>query len=115
MLYHSSLPNFPKLRIADKKIKLNYSPHAETQAFTKYGIVTLPEKINFSKVEIFEIETDNQDRLLKVCIRMKFNDEYDIYMPILVNGYVVKTVWLNRINDAHVTLDAGKYDNGKVK
>jgi len=113
MLFHSSLPNFPRLIIPDKKIKLDYSSrHVDTRAWEK-NIRNLPESVNFRDAEIFEIETDNTGKLVKVCIRIAYNNNYDLCMPILVDGFIVKTVWLNSKNDSHVTLDITKYENGK--
>lgn len=112
-LYHSSLPNFPVLNIADKMVKLNPTCHAIEAAYNdRYGIIDIPEKINLSKVKIFEIEVDDIGNLIKVCIRMKYNDDYDLCMPILIKGLKIKTVWLNSVNDRHNTLDRSKYANG---
>lgn len=112
-LYHKDLENFPTLNVADKNVKPRYTIHAFDSAENdRYGVILLPATINLSKAVIFEIEIGKNDTIEKVCIRMSYNKDYDLCMAIIPDGLVVKTVWLNSVEDSHRTLDTGKYVNG---
>jgi hypothetical protein len=92
----------PKLDIKNVDVQLRYSPHSLEQAQVK-GIEDLPDFINFTQVEIVEMEVAN-GRPFKVLARQPYDGRYDLVHVILLSGMVVKTVWLNQRSDNHKTL-----------
>ena len=107
-LYHKDI-YMPKLNVADQDIELDYTYHAIYASETdKYEKILLPSKVNVSKGEIIEIEiVDN--KLIKLVVGIPYDLKYNLFLVILPNCARVKTVWLNEINDKHMTLDRSKY------
>lgn len=117
MLYHSSLPNFPKIKnLPTGIVNPSYSIHAQDEAVKDiYNIIILPCEIDMSEIEIFEVEIIN-DEIVKIAFRMEYDEIFDLCVAMnLDKKFTVKTVWLNEISDNHYTLDESKYDNRKVK
>jgi hypothetical protein len=94
----------PKLNWKDVDYQIRYTNHAQTEAAAD-GIASseLPKHINFSKVEIVEMEVAN-GKPFKVLTRQPLDWEYDIVHVILLNELLVKTIWLNKRSDTHKTL-----------
>lgn len=112
-LYHKDLDNFPTLNVADKDVTPRYTLHAYDAAESdRYGVIELPATINLSDATIFEIEIGANETIEKICVRMDYTQDFDICMAIIPDGLVVKTVWLNRTDDIHRTLNARRYING---
>ena len=107
-LYHSQI-YMPKVELPTVDVVLNYTHHAIQAAKTdRNGKIELPETINFQFCKLVELEVvDN--RPFKVVVRMHHDSKCDLVLIILLDGYRVKTDWLNRKNDNHRTLDASKY------
>ncbi len=111
-LYHKDI-FMPPLRLGNGMIKLNYSLHALDSAYNdRYDIIKLEECYNFSKAEIVEVEVKN-GVAIKVVARFDYNDKYDLTIVVVPQTKIVKTVWLNRKDDIHNTLDATKYVDNK--
>jgi hypothetical protein len=113
--YHI-IKGFPNdILLPTKSYLLNYSSHARTEAINdKYSPTNLqlPIWINFSEVQIFEIEVQNQ-RVIKVGCRFDYDDKLDLTLIINVLDYSVKTVWFNLKSDGHKNIDLSKYNNPK--
>lgn len=92
----------PELNWKDVDYQLRYSPHAKEQMEIKW-IEDAPNFINFTQVEIVEMEVAN-GKPFKVLARQVYDSEFDIIHVILLRGLIVKTVWLNRRSDKHQTL-----------
>lgn len=106
--YHKAI-FLPKIKYPNREIELTPSRHALEQAGKdRYGLIRIPARINFNNVDIIEVEIQ-AGKVFKVVIRMPYNNTCDLVMPILINGAIIKTVWLNRKNDKHETLDHTKY------
>lgn len=107
-LYHKDI-YMPKLNVKDKDIELAYTYHAICASETdKYEKILLPSKINVSMGEMIEIEV-NTNKVIKLVVSMPYNSKYNLFLVILPDCSRVKTVWLNEINDKHMTLDRSKY------
>jgi len=91
----------PKLNWKNVDLQLRYSSHSFNEA-EKDGL-ELPDFINFSQVEIVEMEVAN-GKPFKVLARQPYNGEWDMVHVILLKGMLVKTVWINRRSDNHKTL-----------
>lgn len=106
-LYHSSLPNFPKLNdMLGFPVRLSH--HAREQLWFKYGIKDFdPKTIDVLSKDVFELEVQDS-KPVKLCFRINYNNTQDMCI-VLTNQGVIKTIWLNRKNDTHNTLDVSKY------
>ena len=98
------------------EVELQYSPHARKEANSdRYGKVKLPETINLETAYIFEVEINDSGVLNKIVARVPYNNKFDLVIVMKVNQYVVnyvivKTIWLNSVDDKHKTLDESKYE-----
>jgi hypothetical protein len=103
------------LKLPKGPFLLKYTKHAQEAAkedrYSKTPII-LPITVDFEKADIFEVEMDN-GVLIKLTCRFPHNDDYDLVMPIINDGKIVKTVWLNDKLDDHPTLDLSRYDSPK--
>jgi hypothetical protein len=110
-LYHSQIfmPNFKFPRgIFD----LTYSDHAIKESRNdRYGHIPLPAKINTYQTRIIEVETDANGVMIKILYKVKLTDNKSLVMAIALdnNRFHVKTVWINKADDTHKTLDKSKY------
>jgi len=110
-LYHSDV-YMPKLKVSSKNIRLSYTQHAIFASQSdRYNTIRLPEVINLSQGKIIELEVVNS-KPHKLVVRLPYDAHCDICIVMLVAERIVKTVWLNRSNDTHRTLDRSKYIQG---
>lgn len=63
---------------------------------------------------VFEITTDNNQRILKVACRIPFGDGRDIVFSVSSEKKII-TFWFNDMFDTHTTLDKSKYDYAMKK
>jgi len=92
-------------------MRLTSSEHALEQA-AKKGF-TLPNIIDFSTAEAFEIQTEERyhtRNLTKVVFRTPYDKVYDLCLAINTFKGIIITAWLNERTDNHATLYADKYD-----
>ena len=119
MLFHSNFPGFPEISLNDKVINPRYTIHAQNEAMKDiYNVIELPYEIATDEIKIFEAKISNTGNIEKIAFRVNYtpDDYFDLCMVMLLDGKnTIKTVWLNAKNDKHNTLDADKYDNGRVK
>ena len=109
-LYHKDI-YLPKVELPGIDVVLNYTYHALDAARNdRYGTIELPETINFGLVQLIELEVVD-GKPFKAVIRQHHDSRNDLVIVVLLNGYRVKTVWLNRKNDRHRTLDRSKYNS----
>ena len=110
-LYHKEV-YMPAYRLPDKDIKVKYSEHALQQAYyERYDIIDLKDSYNFSKAEIIELEVKH-GQAVKMVARFDYNNKYDLIIVIIPQTKVIKTVWLNKKNDKHTTLNRDRYNKG---
>lgn len=113
-LYHRDIGFPPGLmtRLSGQSHVLHYGPHARQACLNdKYGAIMRPPKTVTFGDNVFEAETDESGVPVKVTVREHYDAVYDI---ILVVGGVsgpnlVRTCWLNKKADPHLTLDKTKY------
>ena len=107
-LYHK-LVFLPKINKPDADYPCVYTQHAREAALTdKYGVIILPNSYNLANSDIIELEIKNND-INKLVIRAPYNNKYDLTIVISFYSGVIKTVWLNKKDDNHDTLDKNKY------
>lgn len=108
MLYHKSL-GFPRwFRKPAGTLTLRYSRHAKKAARNdRYGAIRLPQVLDLSCGDVFEIETD-RNTVVKYCVRVRYCNKFDLTIVVNSDG-LVRTVWLNDRQDRHRTLNASRY------
>ncbi len=97
-------------KAASKKfiMQLEYSKHARDRA-RKYGCMTqLPTHINWADCEVFEVGIVG-GVLDKVVARTEFDRDNDIILILNAANRKVRTLWLNRKDDQHDSLDLSVY------
>ncbi len=90
---------------------LRYSRHALSAAHEdRYGDLTrhLRPKLYVDRDDIVEVECEVTGRIVKRVIRRQVDDHLDLVWVVKADGFV-KTVWGNRHDDRHPTLDRRKY------
>lgn len=112
MLYHKKI--FWPLFTLPKVERLIPTFHAQKAAMLeKYGSFELPEKVNVTMKDVFEVELI-QGKVTKFACRLEYDNEFDICLviaPFEGIGRIV-TAWLNKKNDTHSSLRQGIYERG---
>lgn len=112
-LYHKDIGFPTNMRRPRTAFLLDYTHHARQEAARdRYGHIELPRALDCRRSENELIECDVDDAtgdIIKAVWRMPFNDELDIVLVVLMRRKLVKTVWLNRKDDKHNTLDRSRY------
>lgn len=94
-------------------IELKYSTHARTAALSdRYGLIYLPNKLDTAKAKCIEVQYKN-GYVNKLVYRTHYTIGLDVCFVVYVaaSHFIVATVWLNRKNDIHLTLDRKNYIN----
>ena len=115
MLYHRDvyIPEGMKEKIP-LNIRVEFSKHSINELendLKRYNIkvINIHRNLNFSLDDIIEVEEENGE-ITKVVYRQNYNGLYDIVYAINMKDFIVKTIWLQQINDKHITLKRGKYE-----
>lgn len=117
-LYHRDvyfpdiLKNFPTT-----KLKIDYfSPHSleeHTKEENKFGVrFLIPSEVEIASNNIIEVALEGNE-VMKLVIRNTLTDELDLVLVICKDkrkGVVLKTLWLNKKEDTHKTLDKSVYE-----
>lgn len=94
---------------------VTHSRHAINAAQTdRYGVIDLPNKIDYTYGTIIEVETEflnGDEQVIKQVWRIPYDDVRDLIIVVTTTG-LVKTVWFNLKNDKHKTLNRSKYVRG---
>ncbi len=106
-LYHKDI-YMPAIKFENKSFRLEYKDYVLNRAFEREINLSRFESVNLCNGELIELETVNR-MPVKIVMRYKYNSQYDICIVILLGSFIVKTVWLNHVNDKHDTLDTSKY------
>jgi len=116
-LYHRDV-GFPKnwvellpRNFRPTNIKLTYGSHARKEALSdKYGSIELPQTLAFNKDALYLFEIEIKDgKVVKLGVRKSHDELNDLIIIFQPNDGFVRTVWLNRKEDSHKTLDTSKY------
>lgn len=87
--------NYPALR---------YSRHAQQACLNdRYGVIRPPMSLNVRAEQIVEVEVVG-GRPVKSVVRVPYNEINDIVLVIQADSFV-RTVWINRKNDNHASLN----------
>ncbi len=80
----------------------------------KYRFIDLKEVLTFIKTlsldykSIFEYYTDDNDKIIKACYRIKYNNGIDLILVLNDNKGIV-TIYINTADDSHDTLNKSLY------
>lgn len=110
-LYHKDVYAPAVLFRSPGVVRVRYSYHAQEAARDdRYGDLSryLTPYRDFDDAEIVEVELDAEGQISKRVARFNITDELVLVMAVAADGYV-RTVWCNRFDDRHSTLDRLKY------
>lgn len=115
MLCHYTLGFPADFRPPQGKFKLRYSRHAiEEAARDRHADLSavIPPFIDTSKSQLVEVLFDKLRQPRKMVYRTPSEWGLDLVLTVYVDAYPwrVATVWANRRDDQHRTLDARRYD-----
>ena len=106
-LYHKQAYGLPKIPIAPIT-QLVLSQHVKNAVETRKIKLDLTA-FDPTRWNIFELELDDKNQLVKLAARKRYDQWYDIVVVLDVQTKVVKTAWLNRNGDRHHTVDRAAY------
>lgn len=95
------------------KLSLRWGFHAQKEAdIDRYGRAEQFDSAEFEANDIVEI-TMEDGKPLQAVARFPYSDDLDLVMVLAApkdGEAFVKTVWFNRANDNHKSLDRSKYN-----
>jgi hypothetical protein len=109
-LYHRQL-GFPNVPLPCGTFLLSYTRHALKEALTDcYSCIQLPPSLQVTPESIVEIEV-KQKTVVKVLVRIEYSNDFDLCLVLKPHHLwaTVLTVWLNKRNDQHSTLNISRY------
>lgn len=121
ILYHAEIGFPPQFegKYPTGRLPLQWSRHAQEARFDdRYGEIPEFPQFNPEQWELIEVgleKTENGGRKYnKFLYRTELDDDNDICIVVKPPSrpgekWLVKTVWLNQLNDLHRTLDRSKY------
>ena len=89
-----NLPSHIEPKLTDHALKATQSD--------RYGHFYVPKKIKLDQSNLVELEMEDE-RIVKLVVRVKYNLQYDLTLVIRPGGVCV-TCWLNMRGDNHNTL-----------
>jgi hypothetical protein len=113
-LYHKAVfwPRGKFAGLQGRVLALRYTAHATAAALNdRYGVIQLPDSVMFDERNAVEMECVGK-AVTKVVVRQPYDNEHDIVLAMIPTGpeFTVKTVWLNRRDDQHFTLNRNAYE-----
>lgn len=109
MKYHTDIYMPEEAKRLEFAMLLRYSQHArEAASDDRYGKIDLPKVFDSRKATLIEAVIES-GRVVKALYRMDYDNLHDLCMVIAMRGDQVLTVWLNRKDDEHRTLDRSQY------
>jgi hypothetical protein len=105
-LYHY-VTGLPKVNLP-ASIPLSYGTHAKHQCVAdRYGIIKPPATLDIANGKLIELQVLG-GRIEKIVVRIPYDNRHDLVLVVGKDGFV-RTLWLNRNNDKHNTLDRTRY------
>lgn len=116
MLFHFELQFPTNAKLHFGTIDLVYTNHAKRACKTdRYGTIQPPKQLNTDNAKVIEAEiirsTDNTLQTKKVLYRVPYKGSNDLCIVLIPETKIVKTVWINKTTDSHLTLDRQKYNS----
>lgn len=109
-LYHADIKLPDGFALPARRVNLRWSNHADfARTDDRYGVIPKFESLPLQAFEVIEVGVTGR-KVEKVVVRGHFNADLDVVFVLIPGGtWFVKTVWINRRNDTHKTLDRSKY------
>lgn len=111
-LYHTEIGLPSWFKMPGQRVKLDYGNHARQEAMQdRYGQVKLPPILNLRRLKVIEVGVID-GKVSKILFRGHHDKMHDVCFVLIPRGknpWTVKTVWLNRKDDIHRTLDKARY------
>lgn len=60
--------------------------------------------------EVFEADVDETGAVTKVCVRVSYSENHDVCLVFNPDDGTLITLWANRADDTHESLDTSRYD-----
>jgi len=109
--FHRSVYLPVAVRLPAGEVELIPTTHAEGAA-AQDG-TGLPTRLNFDGVNIIEVSTDSRLRVTKLLCRVPWDSRGDLCVVLRPTAtksqWKIVTVWINRHDDHHRTLDRSRY------
>jgi hypothetical protein len=112
-LYHRNL-GLPAgaASLWDGVLDLQYSAHAQQESRQdRNGALPLFPNVEFQASDVVEVQVERGEAV-KAVLRVPMDDSRDLVYVLsrpAAGRAFVRTVWCNRANDNHRTLDSSKY------
>lgn len=109
-LWHSEIRLPTGFVAPTERVTLEWSIHADrARKDDRYAEIPKFKTIPLSVFSVIEVETTGS-KVSKLVMRGHWTADLDVVF-VLIPGpvYFVKTVWINKRNDVHKTLDRSKY------
>lgn len=111
-LYHSDIRLPEGFRLPARVVTLKWTRHAESARHNdRYGEIPSIPLVDLAQCRVIEVGMEGR-KVRKVVVRTALDADNDIIFVLIPAGldpWVVKTVWINRWDDTHRTLDHSKY------
>ena len=108
-LYHTEIGFPSNVELPKGIFNLTYSNHAKRASSNdRYGQMTLPTTLDTEEAKLIEIEVENNE-VIKSVHRTKYDDILDLIIVLIPQKSFVKTVWFNRSDYKHSTLQHWRY------
>ena len=108
-LYHTEIGFPSNIELPKGIFNLTYSNHAKRASSNdRYGQMSLPTTLDIEEAQLIEIEVENNE-VIKGVYRTKYDDTLDLIIVLIPQKSFVKTVWFNRSDDTHSTLQHWRY------
>lgn len=112
MKYHTDIYMPEEAKRLEFATMLRYSQHAKNAAKDdRYGQIDLPKVFDSRKATLIEAVVES-GKVVKALYRMDYDTLHDLCLVIATAHDRVLTVWLNRKDDEHHTLDRSQYARG---
>ena len=72
------------------------------------SLLNIVQGLYTKAIRPFEVEVDDNNKVVKIVIRVPYDNDKDISM-VIRDGFIV-TYWFNDKTDRHKTLDKSKYE-----
>lgn len=111
-LWHSSIRLPAGFVAPTQRVELSWTRHADSER-TKDRYAEIPKfkGLSLKRFSVIEVGTIG-GRVSKIVFRGRLDDTNDVVIVLIPNGtrpWTCKTVWINKHNDSHKTLDSSKY------
>ena len=91
-LYHTDIyvPNIVGKQLPNQDIELKYSIHAIDECHSdKYDYIPILNIIEIDKAKVIEIETDENEKIIKIVYRINYYNCFDICISTIFSCFTI--------------------------